>query len=86
MVSKSSSRRLRESKVQDITWLLLAWYPAYRRQELYLGMFTEQENLIVDVKWKSREPVGKGWNSDATFRGRLTRSSDFTREMIGESQ
>jgi hypothetical protein len=31
---------------------LLAWYPALRRQELYLGMFTEQENLKGSVKEK----------------------------------
>ena len=86
MVSKSSGCQLRESKVQGITWLLLAWYPALRRQELYLGMFTEQEKLIDDVKRKSREPEGKGWNSNAAISGGLSRSSDYTQEMIGESQ
>ena len=46
----------------------------------------EQENLREDDKRKSREPVGKGRNSDAIFRGGLTRSSEYTQEMIGESQ
>jgi len=32
---------------------------ALRRQELYLGMFTEQEKQTDDVKRKSREPKGK---------------------------
>jgi len=60
---------------------LLAWYPALRRQELYLGMFTEQEKQTDDVKRKSREPEGKGRNSDATVCGGLTRSSDYIQEM-----
>jgi len=60
---------------------LLAWYPALRRQELYPGMFTEQEKQTVDVKRKSREPEGKGRNSDASVCGGLTRSSEYTHEM-----
>ena len=47
-------------------------------------MFTEQEKLIDDVKRKSREPEGKGRNSDASFSGGLSRSSDYTQEMNGE--
>jgi hypothetical protein len=34
---------------------MLAWYPAYRRQELYPGMYTEQENLKGNVKEKGRK-------------------------------
>jgi len=44
-------------------------------------MFTEQENLLDDVKRKSREPIGKGRNSNASNRGGLTRSSEYTQEM-----
>jgi len=35
---------------------VLAWYPAYRWHEHYLGVLKEQRNLIGNAKGKGREP------------------------------
>ena len=36
--------QLQESRVQRRIWLLVAWHPAYRRQDPYPGAIKEKEN------------------------------------------
>ena len=41
---------------QRIPAYQLLRFPAFRRQELCLGSFKEQENLPIDAKRKGRKP------------------------------
>ena len=66
--------QLQESRVQRRIWLLVAWHPAYRRQDPYPGAIKEKENQVVggvDEVKTAKAIYGKPESNDTAILGRM---------------
>jgi len=64
-------------KSQRVTWLMAVGYPAYRQQEPYPGLSTEQENLWADDKGKCQKSEWTRQKYQCCIpQGQMERSSD----------
>jgi hypothetical protein len=50
---------------------MLAWYPAYRWHDYYLGLLKEQGNLKGNAKEKGRKPELASPKYRSSFQGRM---------------
>jgi len=66
------------------TCLLALWQALYRRQELYLGLITELENLHVDDRLLLRQSEKKA-DSQREMHNRLTLEAKYRSIMQGQT-
>ena len=66
------------------TCLLALWQTLYRRQELYLGLITELENLHVDDRLLLKQS-GKNADSQREMHNRLTLEAKYRCDMQGQT-
>jgi len=72
--------------IAEVTYLLSVRLAAFRRHELYLGLFTELGNLHIDVRLRIKLPPKDSLAVKREMRNKLNLEAEYRCNIQGQTK